>query len=170
MNDLTLLVGLALAFAAIWIAGSSWLRKQRARKAAATVGNDYGSFLLAALANAAKIDGRIDEAERAAIVEAMSQATGAPFSRDDVDAALSKASLSKDELVAYLAADGRQFSMDQKAQLLKAVLSVAMADGRFDEREHAIYLDYIAAVGFDHRSAPQMLQQMVRDLAAGKYS
>jgi uncharacterized membrane protein YebE (DUF533 family) len=170
MNDYMPLLIVVLAIVAVWIAASSYLKKRRANTAAAVVGNDYGSFLLAALANAARIDGRVDEAERTAMADAMSQATGAPFSRQDVDGALSKARLSKDELVAYLASNGRQFSLDQKSQLLKAVLSVAMADGRFDEREHAIYLDYIAAVGFDHRSAPQMLQEMVRDLAAGKYS
>lgn len=170
MNDLTTWIVTLLAAAAIWIAGSSYLRKQRAKAAEAVIGNDFGSFLLAALANAVKIDGRIDESERVAMVEVMTQALGAPFERADVDTALANARLSKEELVAYLGAKSITFSVEQKTQVLKGVLTVAMADGRFDEREHAIYLDYIAAVGFEHRSAPQMLQDMVRDLAAGKYS
>ena len=170
MNDFTPWIVLLLAAAAIWIAGSSYLRKQRAQAAEAVVGNDFGSLLLAALAMAAKIDGRIDETERVAMAEVMTQALGAAFARADVDAALANAKLSKEELVAYLAAKSMTFSVEQKTQVLKGVLSVAMADGRFDEREHAIYLDYIAAIGFEHRTAPQMLQDMVRDMAAGKYS
>jgi len=170
MSDLLPWIGFLLAVVVIWIAGASYLRRRRAGAAAAVIGADYGSFLLHALSNAAAIDGRIDDAERGAIVEAMSQATGAPFPRDDVDAALTRTALSKDDLVAYLSLQGRQFSLEQKTELLKGLLSVAMADGRFQEREHAIYLDYIAAVGFEHETAPQIMQQLVHDLAANKYS
>jgi hypothetical protein len=51
--------------------------------------------------------------------------------------------------------------------LLKALLSVFVADGRFDEREHAALVDYTEAIGFDRKSAPDMLKGLTRDFAKG---
>jgi uncharacterized membrane protein YebE (DUF533 family) len=170
MNDYLPWLGFALALLVIWFAGRAWMRKQRAQETEAAVHGDYAAYLLEVLANAAKIDGRVDEAERQAITDVMTQVKGAPFAREAVDAALTRVRLGKEELVAYLAAKANVFSTEQKTTLLKGVLSVAMADGHFDGREHAIYLDYIAAIGFERKGAPEMLQGWVRDLAAGKYS
>ena len=78
-----------------------------------------------------------------------------------------QAQLSKDELVAYLAAKANAFTREQKTALLKALLGVFAADGRFDETEHAALVDYTAAVGFDRKSAPEMLRGLTRDFARG---
>ena len=41
-------------------------------------------------------------------------------------------------------------------------MTVFVADGKFDEIEHAALVDYTAAVGFDRQGAPEMLRGFVR--------
>lgn len=155
---------------AIWFASRAYMRRHLAHEAERALGASFADFALEVLANAAKLDGRIDESERQTITDIMSQATGAPYARAEVDAALKRAGLGHDQLVAYLATHANKFTNAQKLTLLKGVLSVAMADGHFDQREHDVYLAYIQAVGFERQGAPDMLRGIVRDLAAGKYS
>jgi uncharacterized membrane protein YebE (DUF533 family) len=150
-----------------WVGARALMRHSQAKAAEAVVGARFADFMFEVLVNAARIDGRLDVAEREAIAQSMSEANGAPFDRAAVDAGLSRARLAKDDLVAYLAENGRGFSMPQKCALLKGVLSVAMADGKFDQREHDIYIDYIEAIGFERVSAPQMFQDLVGKAARG---
>ncbi len=145
-----------------WFALRGFVRGLRARKAEAAVGADFEAYALEALTNAAKIDGRVNDQERLAIARAMTDLAGAGFDAARVDAAFASARLSKNELVAYLAARSRAFSSEQKVALLKALLSVFVADGAFDEDEHSALLDYTAAVGFDRQSAPGMLRDFAR--------
>ena len=168
--DVATIIFLVLAGIVIFLGLTTLQRKQRVQAVETVVQGKFTDFMLEVLANAARIDGHVDDAERQAIVDVMSQANGALFARADADAALSRATLNKAQLVTYLNAKARTFTIAQKTALLKGVLTVAMADGRFDEREHAVYLDYIAAIGFDHKTAPQILQQLIHDLASGKYS
>ena len=167
----SLILLLVFAFAAIvfWIAATSMQRKRYARETAAVVGGDFAAYLLEVLANAAKIDGRIDEAERHAAVRVMSDATGAAFERAKVDTAIEVARLNHAQLLAYLQERSAAFSTEQKLLLLKGVLSVAAADGRFDQREHDAYLAYFEAVGFSRKSAPQMLQEMIEASVQQRY-
>jgi hypothetical protein len=51
--------------------------------------------------------------------------------------------------------------------LLKALLSVFVSDGRFDETEHGALIDYTEAIGFDRQSAPEMLHRLSRDVVRG---
>ena len=168
--DWPTLLFLVLAGIVIFLGLGSMQRKQRVQAVETVVHGNFADYTLEVLANAAKIDGRVDDAERQAITDVMTQIKGAPFARTEADAALLRARLNKDQLIAYLSARARTFTLDQKTALLKGVLSVAMADGHFHEREHAIYLDYIAAVGFERKTAPEILQRWVHDMAAGKYS
>jgi uncharacterized membrane protein YebE (DUF533 family) len=151
----------------VWIGLRALIRSLRAGKAAAAIGADFRSYAMEALANAANIDGRVNEAERAAIAQAMGELTGAAVEGAVVDAALASAKLSKDELVAYLADRSAAFSRSQKTALLKALLSVFVADGKFDETEHAALVDYTAAVGFDRQSAPEMLRRLSQQFVRG---
>ncbi len=144
-----------------WLAATAMQRKRFAQETAAVVGGDFAAYLLEVLANAAKIDGRIEEAERAAIAKVMSEATGKAFDRAKADTAVDAARLSRAQLHAYLAERSSAFSTEQKLTLLKGVLTVAAADGKFDQREHDAYLAYFEAVGFSRKSAPQMLQEMI---------
>ena len=70
----------------------------------------------------------------------------------DREECFATAGLNKDELVAFLAARSRQFTRDQKVGLLKALMSVFVADGKFDETEHAALMEYTAAIGFETRA------------------
>lgn len=158
---------IALLAVAVWFGLRTILRSLRAGKAAAAVGADFRAYALEALVNAAKIDGLINESERAAITQTMVDLTGAPFETSAVEAAFARAHLSKDELVAYLADRAGTFSRAQKTALLKALLSVFVADGKFDETEHAALVDYTAAVGFDRQSAPEMLRRISQDFVRG---
>lgn len=151
-----------------WIGLRALIRSLRAGKAAAAIGVDFRSYAMEALANAANIDGRVNEAERAAIAQAMCELTGAAVEVAAVETALRSAKLSKDELVAYLADRSGAFSRSQKTALLKALLSVFVADGKFDETEHAALVDYTAAVGFDRQSAPEMLRRLSQDFVRGR--
>ena len=146
-----------LVAAAGWFGLRTLVRGMRAGKAASTVRGNFNDFAREALINAAKIDGRVDERERAAIGAALAE-IGA---NGDVAAAFASARLTKAELVAYLRGKGAAFSRDQKVWLLKALLSVFVSDGRFDEAEHAALVDYTAAIGFDRQSAPGMLREFV---------
>ena len=56
----------------------------------------------------------------------------------------------------------RAFTRDQKVALLKALMSVFVSDGKFEESEHAALLDYTAAIGFDREGAPQLLRSFTR--------
>jgi uncharacterized membrane protein YebE (DUF533 family) len=165
--------GLALALLVViaavagWVGLRSLVRSLRARKTETTVGGRFEAYALEALANAARIDGRVNDEERAAVARAMTEVAGPAFDAARVDAAFASAKLSKDELVAYLAAKSGAFTREQKTALLKALLSVFVADGRFDETEHAALVDYTAAVGFDRKSAPEMLRGLTRDFARG---
>lgn len=149
-----------------WIGVRQLVRGMRARRTAGAVGESYATYVLEALVNAAKIDGRVNDAERAAIAAAMRE-IAPDFDTSSVAPALERARLTKDELVAYLAAKAGSFSREQKTALLKALLSVFVADGQFHETEHGALVDYTAAVGFDRQSAPEMLRGIVRDFRRG---
>lgn len=166
--------GGALAFFLVVVAIAGWfalrtmVREFRARKTERTVGRDFGEYALEVLVNAAKIDGRVSDAERAAIAPALRDLVGAAsIETSKIDAAFSAARLSKDELIAFLEAKSGAFSREQKTGLLKALLSVFVADGSFDEVEHGALVDYTAAVGFDRKSAPDMLRGIARDFSRG---
>jgi len=161
-------LALLILIAAIggWLGLRTFVRGLRARKAAAAVGDSFPQFALEALVNAAKIDGRVNDEERAAIARALAE-LAPTLEAAQVDAAFARARLSKDELVAYLADRSRRFSRDQKVALLKALMSVFVADGKFDESEHGALVDYTAAVGFDRQGAPQMLSGLAEDFKRG---
>jgi len=162
---LTTLVLLAVIVG--WFSLRGMVRSLRARKTEAAVGGRFGEFALYALTNAARLDGRVSDAERVAIADALSDMPGAATDPAAVGRGLETARLSKDELVAYLAARAQVFTQDQKVALLKALLAVFAADGRFDESEHAALIDYTAAMGFDRQSAPDMLRGFARDFQRG---
>lgn len=150
-----------------WVALRSLIRSLRAHRAEAALALRFPDFALEALVNAAKIDGRVNTDERRAVARAMLELGGGAYDEARVETAFNQARLSKDELVAYLAAKSRSFSRDQKTAFLKALLSVFVADGKFDEVEHAALVDYTAAVGFDRQSAPEMLRGIASDFKRG---
>jgi uncharacterized membrane protein YebE (DUF533 family) len=163
----TLALFLLVVVGAAWLALRTFVRSLRARKTERAVGASFTDYALEALVNAAKIDGRVNDDERRAIARAIGELAGPTYTPEVVEAAFAKARLSKDELVAYLAARARAFSRDQKVALLKSLMSVFVADGRFDEREHAALVDYTEAIGFDRQNAPDMLKGLSRDFARG---
>lgn len=158
---------LLIAIVVGWIAVQTLVRTLRAGKAHSVTGGRFHDYVLEALVNAAKLDGRVNDQERAAIAKAMGEATGAAIDPAVVENAFAHAKLNKDELVAYLAARAARFSQDQKVALLKALLAIFVADGRFDEAEHAALVDYTAAVGFDRQSAPDMLRGLAGSVTRG---
>ncbi len=160
---LFLLVVLAVA----WLALRTFVRSLRARKTERAVGASFTDYALEVLVNAAKIDGRANEAERREVARAIAELAGPTYTAQVVEAAFAKAALTKEELVAYLEARSRTFSREQKVALLKALLTVFVADGQFDEREHAALVDYTEAVGFDRKTAPAMLRSLTREFARG---
>lgn len=143
------------------------VRLLRARKAETATSGRFEDYLLQALVNAAKIDGRVHEAERTAIAQSFAEATGEAIDLPALSRAFAEARLSKAELVAYLASRSRQFSQEQKVALLKALLSVFVADGQFNETEHEALIDYTAAMGFDRGSAPETLRRIGADMRRG---
>jgi uncharacterized membrane protein YebE (DUF533 family) len=163
----TLALFLLVVLGAGWLALRTFVRSLRARKTERTVGASFTDYALEALVNAAKVDGRVNDEERRAVARAIGDLAGPTYTGPVVEAAFTKARLSKDELVAYLAQRSKLFSRDQKVALLKALLSVFVADGTFDEREHAALVDYTEAIGFDRRGAPDLLRGLTRDFAKG---
>lgn len=163
----TLALFLLVVLVAAWLAMRAFVRSLRARKAERAIGRSFPDYSLEALVNAAKIDGRANDDERRAIASAIVELGGPAYTMQVVDEAFAKARLTKDELVAYLAARAKNFSRDQKVALLKSLLSVFVADGRFDEREHHALVDYTEAVGFDRQGAPDMLRGLARDFTRG---
>jgi uncharacterized membrane protein YebE (DUF533 family) len=163
----TLALFLLVVLVAAWLGMRTFVRSLQARRAERAVGASFPDYALQALVNAAKIDGRVNDEERRAIASAMSELGGPVYTAQVVQDAFAKARLSKDELVAYLAARAKGFSREQKTALLKALLSVFVADGKFDEREHHALVDYTEAVGFDRQGAPDMLRGLSRDFARG---
>jgi len=163
----TLALFLLVVLVIAWLALRTFVRSLRARKAERMVGASFTDYALEALVNAARIDGRVNDDERREIARAIGELAGPTYTPQVVEAAFAKARLSKDELLAYLSTRSRTFSRDQKVALLKALLSVFVADGRFDEREHAALVDYTAAIGFDRQSAPDFLRGLARDFARG---
>ena len=151
----------------VWIAFRVVSRALRAGKAASVVGASFADYAREALVNAAKIDGRVNDDERAAVSRAMRELVGDAHDEAKLTQAFDQARLNKDELVAYLTSRSRTFSREQKTALLKALLAVFVADGRFDETEHAALVDYTAAVGFDRQNAPDMLRGLARDFTRG---
>jgi uncharacterized membrane protein YebE (DUF533 family) len=150
-----------------WIALRQLVRGLRSRKTESAVGESFESYALEVLVNAAKIDGRVLDVERTAIASAMAELSGGGFDASAIGPAFQRTQLTKDELVAYLASKSRRFSNAQKTALLKALLSVFVADGRFDESEHAALVDYTEAVGFDRQGAPQMLRGIAASFQRG---
>jgi len=122
----------------------------------------FADFLLEALVNAARIDGAAAEAEREAIVAAMGEAKGAPFARTEVDAAIERASLTREDLTAYLAKHGARFTRDEKMAILRGLLSVIAADGVFAEQEKAALMGYIEAIGFGGGQASSILDAIMQ--------
>jgi len=152
---------------ALWLALRAFIRGLRAQKTQSATGGDFAGYVLQALVNAAKIDGRVNDAEKRAIAAAMRELAGEAFETVKVEECFATARLNKDELVDFLAARSSAFTRDQKVALLKALMSVFVADGKFDEVEHAALMDYTAAIGFDRQSAPQMLRGLVGDFKRG---
>ena len=167
-GDTTTTVIIILILAVVgWILFRTVGRALRAGKAASVVGASFADYAREALVNAAKIDGRVNDDERAAVSRAMSELAGDAHDEAKLTQAFAEARLNKDELVAYLAGRSRTFSREQKTALLKALLGVFVADGRFDETEHAALVDYTAAVGFDRQNAPDLLRGLARDFTRG---
>ena len=166
-GSLALALLVLIAAVAGWLGLRSMVRSLRAGRTQAVVEGKFSKYALEALVNAAKIDGRVGEEERKAVALAMTEVAGASFDAAKIGPAFANARLSKDELVAYLSARAGAFTREQKTALLKALLTVFAADGRFDETEHAALIDYTAAVGFDRQSAPEMLRSLTRDFARG---
>jgi|CXWL01.1.fsa_nt_gi uncharacterized tellurite resistance protein B-like protein len=156
-----------ISIAAAWIGLRTLLRGKRAHDTERVIGVSFPDFALEALANAARIDGEVNPAERTAIVAAMSEINAAPFAAARVDQALAQARLSQDQLIDYLRAKSGIFSRAQKTLLLKSLLQLIVADDRFDEAEHAALVDYTEAVGFDRKSAPELLRGLTRDFTRG---
>lgn len=151
-----------VAAVALWIALRTFIRGLRANKTQTATGGDFSGYALEALVNAAKIDGRVNEAEKRAITLAMREIAGETFEAAKVEECFARARLSKDELVDFLSARSGAFTRDQKVALLKALMSVFVSDGKFDETEHAALLDYTGAIGFDRQGAPEMLRGFIR--------
>lgn len=147
---------------ALWIALRAFIRGLRANKTQTATGGDFADYALEALVNAAKIDGRVNAEEKRAITLAMRDIAGEAFEAAKVEESFARARLSKDELVAFLSSRSSAFTRDQKVALLKALMSVFVSDGKFDESEHSALLDYTSAVGFDRQGAPEMLRGFVR--------
>lgn len=164
-NETAFALLLLLALIAAWFAVRFFVRRMRARSAEAVVHGSYDAFLLEALTNAAKLDGRVSAPERDAIAASIRDACGHELSPSQIDDALARATLTKDALVAYLEEHANAFSDVQKVRFLKALLSVLVADGGFDESEHHALVDYTAAIGYDRQSAPQRLRGLVQDMA-----
>lgn len=163
----TLALFVVVAAVAAWLALRAFVRSMRVRKTQSAVGADFSAYALEALVNAAKLDGRVNEAEQRAIANAMTHLTGREHPLDSIGAAFVRAQLSKDELVAYLSARAGAFTRDQKLGLLRALLAVFVADGTFDQSEHAALVDYTEAVGFDRQTAPEKLSGLAGQLKAG---
>lgn len=166
-GSLALALLVLIAAMAGWLGLRSMVRSLRAGRTQAVVEGKFSKYALEALVNAAKIDGRVGEEERKAVARAMTELVGSSFEAAKIGPAFADARLSKDELVAYLSARAGAFTREQKTALLKALLTVFAADGRFDETEHVALIDYTAAVGFDRQSAPEMLRNLTRDFARG---
>lgn len=148
--------------AALWLALRAFVRGLRANKTQTETGGEFTGYALEALVNAAKIDGRVNPEEKRAITLAMRDIAGEAFEAAKVEECFSRARLTKDELVAFLSSRSSGFTRDQKVALLKALMSVFVSDGKFDESEHSALLDYTSAVGFDRQGAPEMLRGFVR--------
>lgn len=161
-SALLLLILIAVIFG--WLALRATFRRIGAQRTQAVVHDAFQEFALVALVNAAQLDGRVTDNERAAIVQAMREIAGPSFDAARVEQP-PKSGLTKNELVAYLEERGRVFSNDQKVKFLKALLGVFVADGRFDEVEHRALVDYTAAVGFDRQAAPNRLRTLLSDMA-----
>ncbi len=155
---------LLLAVAIAWLGLRILIRRLRAGRTERVVHGAFHEFALAALVNAARLDGRVADAEREAILTAMRDIAGASFTANDVGAAFVGVGLAKEQLVAYLAERAPQFNHAEKTVLLKALLAVFVADGRFDEAEHHALVEYTAAIGFDRKSAPERLRGLVGDM------
>lgn len=162
-----LVIFVILVLGVAWIGLRNLTRSLRAGKTKAVVGAGFVDYAREALVNAAKIDGRVSDDERAAVSRALGELAGAAHDDAELAQAFAAARLNKDELVAYLATQARAFSREQKMALLKALMTVFAADGSFDETEHAALVDYTAAVGFDRQSAPQMLRSLASDFRRG---
>lgn len=146
----------------LWFALRTFIRGLQAKKTATATGGDFTGYALEALVNAAKIDGRVNEQEKRAITLAMREIAGEAFESVKVEECFARQGLNKDELISFLAARSRAFSRDQKVALLKALMSVFVSDGKFEESEHGALMDYTAAVGFDREGAPQLLRSFTR--------
>jgi len=153
---------IVVAAIALWFALRTFIRGLRAKKTESATGGDFTGYALQALVNAAKIDGRINDEEKRAITIAMREIAGEVFEAVKVEEAFARPGLNKDELVSFLAARARAFTRDQKVALLKALMSVFVSDGKFEESEHGALMDYTAAVGFDREGAPQLLRSFTR--------
>lgn len=155
-----------IVIVAAWLGLRNLIRTLRAGKTRSVVGTAFTDYAREALVNAAKIDGRVSDDERAAVARALTDLVGA-HDEGKLATVFTTARLSKDELVAYLATHARAFSREQKTALLKALLSVFSADGTFDETEHGALVDYTAAVGFDRQTAPEILRGLAGDFRRG---
>lgn len=157
-------VALFIIVAAIglWFALRTFIRGLQANKTQTATGGDFTGYALEALVNAAKLDGRVNEEEKRAIVIAMREIAGEAFEAVKVEECFARQGLNKAELVSFLAARSRAFTRDQKVALLKALMAVFVSDGKFDESEHSALMDYTAAIGFDREGAPQLLRSFAR--------
>ncbi|MGD9965458.1 MAG: TerB family tellurite resistance protein [Hyphomonadaceae bacterium] len=151
-----------IAAIALWVALRAFVRGLQAKKTETATGGEFIGYALQALVNAAKLDGRVNDAEKRAIALAMREIAGETFEAVKVEECFARPGLNKDELVSFLAARSRVFSRDQKVALLKALMAVFVSDGKFDESEHSALVDYTAAIGFDRQGVPEMLRGFTR--------
>lgn len=146
----------------LWFALRTFVRGLQASKTQSATGGDFSGYALEALVNAAKLDGRVNEQEKRAIVVAMREIAGEAFEAAKVEEAFARPGLNKAELVSFLSSRARAFTREQKVALLKALMAVFVSDGKFDEAEHVALMDYTAAIGFDREGASQLLRSFTR--------
>lgn len=165
-----LLLAVLIAAIALWFGVRFLISRMRAGKTQVATGGRFADYALHALVNASKIDNKVSDDEKRAITAAMSEIWGQAFDPSAVDRAFLNATLSKDELVAYLKMNATAFTQDQRVLLLKALLAVFAADGHFDENEHAALIDYTAAVGFERRGAAERLRALLTSATSGRFT
>ncbi|MCX7358879.1 MAG: TerB family tellurite resistance protein [Alphaproteobacteria bacterium] len=151
-----------VAAVGLWFALRTFVRGLQANKTQTATRGDFSGYALEALVNAAKLDGRVNDEEKRAIVVAMREIAGEAYEAAKVEECFARVGLNKAELVSFLAARSTAFTRDQKVSLLKALMAVFVSDGKFDEAEHSALMDYTAAIGFDREGAPQLLRSFTR--------
>ncbi|MEL6329196.1 MAG: TerB family tellurite resistance protein [Planctomycetota bacterium] len=138
------------------------------RVAAIALAEQFQRALRRTISAVVMADGKIDDAEIATAREIVAQVVGLELTPDEVVSELEEAtSIGHDAVLADLTDLGPQINDQGKELIVRAAMSIASADGSFDDEERELVGKVAGALGMSPAHVRGLMAESVDEIEAG---